>query len=73
MDPDSRVVRECGSNTTEVRTVCFERHGISSIQSICECDISYCNGAMNSIQSTNILLIAIVAMSTFKFYESFKN
>lgn len=72
VNPDSRVVRECGSNITDVRTVCFERHGISSIQSICECDISYCNSAKRVMQTANVLVAAIIAASSLKFYELFR-
>lgn len=65
--PDSRVIRECGSNITEVRTECFERHGKSSIQSICECDISYCNGTYQTqVSATVIFIVSLIASFTLK-------
>lgn len=69
MEPDSRVIRECGSNITEVRGECFNRHGISSIQSICECDISYCNGIDKTKESAAAIFIASIVTLTLKLFS----
>lgn len=61
VEPDSRVVRECGSNLTEIRPECYTKHGVAAHQTICECDISYCNGVghIGSSISTNIILVIL--------------
>lgn len=65
--PDSRIIRECGSNITEVRTECFHRRGKSSIQSICECDIGYCNGTnQTQVSATAIFIVSLIALMTLK-------
>lgn len=71
VDPDSRVIRECGSNSSEVKNECYTRYGVSSTQSICECDISYCNGAENVKRSTYGLICAIVFIVAFRIINTF--
>lgn len=69
VEPDSRVIRECGSNISEVRTECYNRHGVSAHQSICECDISYCNGAELAKKTTSGLLF--IALSVVFLLKTF--
>ncbi|XP_055325783.1 uncharacterized protein LOC129579637, partial [Sitodiplosis mosellana] len=66
LEPDSRVIRECGSNITEVRAECYTRHGVSAHQQICECDISYCNGVEPVRKSNHVLLIVFLVLVILK-------
>lgn len=66
VEPDSRVIRECGSNITEVRTECINRHGVSAHQQICECDISYCNG-VEPVRTTKHILLIVFPILLFVF------
>lgn len=67
VEPDSRVIRECGSNNSEIHTECYNRHGVSAHQSICECDISYCNGAEHLRKiGSGILFIVLLAVYLLK-------
>lgn len=52
MEPDTRIIRECGSNVSEIKTDCYGRMGFKTHKSICECDKSYCNGAFKSNSSS---------------------
>lgn len=61
VEPDSRVIRECGSDITEVRPECYSRYGTSARQRICECDISYCNG-FEPVRTSNRLLLVVFLM-----------
>lgn len=62
VEPDSRVIRECGSNVTEIKTDCYQRHGFHLKKEICECDISYCNGT-NGLRVSSVATIFGVALS----------
>lgn len=71
VDPDSRVIRECGSNSSEVKTLCYTRYGVSATQSICECDISYCNGAEYVKQSTYGFICAVAFIVASRIINTF--
>lgn len=74
VEPDSRVVRECGSNLTEIRPECYAKHGIAAHQTICECDISYCNGVgrTGSSISMNIILVILFIVLMKNYMECWK-
>lgn len=71
VEPDSRVIRECGSNNTGIHTECYNRHGVSAHQSVCECDISYCNGAQYLRKSGGgLLLITYLVLYLLKEFSA---
>lgn len=67
MEPDSRVLRECGSNITEVRPECYHRRGLTAKQSICECDISYCNDVARISSAPMSILLVVVPVFLAKY------
>ncbi|XP_031634868.1 uncharacterized protein LOC116348132 isoform X2 [Contarinia nasturtii] len=71
LEPDSRVLRECGSDITEVRPECYTRHGISAHQQICECDISYCNGFKSVHTPCGILLVVLLILTISKSFTAY--
>lgn len=71
VEPDSRVIRECGSNVTEIKTDCYQRRGFHLKKEICECDISYCNGT-NGLRVSSVATFFGTAflLATMKFVLS---
>lgn len=67
MEADVRVIRECASAASireEVQPDCYKRYGVTVKQSVCECDISYCNGAELTKKSSGFILF-VTALAIF--------
>lgn len=60
VEPDTRVMRDCASNITEIKSECYQVYGHKNQKEICECDQSYCNGANRMPTSIGTLFLEAV-------------
>ncbi|XP_073992839.1 UPAR/Ly6 domain-containing protein crok-like [Rhodnius prolixus] len=61
LQPDSRVIRSCGWDTSSYVNSCYQRSGFGGRQEVCTCSTEYCNTASAS-KTILILLASLLAI-----------
>jgi hypothetical protein len=63
VQPDHRVIRSCGYDTSNYVGRCYQRAGFGGRQEVCSCEEDLCNSAPGVSSVSALLALAVAAFA----------